>query len=74
MDMPSLADRIVNAIRTSTARDKAGVCVASPQALAEAAGCTMKEARKTVELLAKRGRLRVMVSPYWQVTLVEQGA
>jgi hypothetical protein len=74
MDMPSLADRIVHAIRTSSSRDQAGVCVATPQALAEAAGCTMKEARKQVELLAKRGRVRVSLSPYWQVAIIEQGA
>jgi hypothetical protein len=74
MDTPSLADRIVNAIRTSTSRDKAGMCVATPQALAEAAGCTMKEARKAVELLEKRGRVKVCLSPYWQVALIEQGS
>jgi hypothetical protein len=73
MNMPSLADRIVNAIRTSSSRDKEGVCVATPQALAEAAGCTMKEARKAVELLEKRGRLKVSLSPYWQVEVIEQG-
>jgi hypothetical protein len=74
MEIPSLADRIVQAIRTSPLRDQKGVCVATPQALAEAAGCTMKEARKAVELLAKRGRLRVGLSPYWQVSIIEEGA
>jgi hypothetical protein len=71
MEIPSLADRVIQAIRTGPRAVPEGPCVATPQALAVAAGCTMKEARKTVELLAKRGRLKVTLSPYWQVSIIE---